>query len=50
MNLEGKEGMDTAIAASKADPKNGRVNVRVLRTQTVDKLWSITENLNILYR
>ena len=45
----------TAVAASKSNPKragsySGGGGVNDLRSQTVDRLWSITENLNILYR
>lgn len=54
MTLEGGMQHDTAVAASKLDPKGGSVGtvptVGELRTETVDRLWSITENLNILYR
>ncbi|KAK4878866.1 hypothetical protein RN001_011372 [Aquatica leii] len=50
MALEGRLEHDTAVAASKHDPKHDKSTVGVLRAQTVDKLWSITENLNILYR
>ncbi|KAF2883389.1 hypothetical protein ILUMI_22777 [Ignelater luminosus] len=50
MALEGRLDHDTAVAASKPDPKHDKSTVGILRTQTVDKLWSITENLNILYR
>lgn len=50
MALEGRLEHDTTVAASKHDPKQDKSTVGILRTQTVDKLWSITENLNILYR
>lgn len=50
MALEGGFQTDTAVAASKTNP-SGEVNaISELRTHTVDRLWSITENLNILYR
>lgn len=55
MTLEGG-GMttETAVAAStKTDQENNDIHVDKivdLRTETVDRLWSITENLNILYR
>lgn len=39
---------ETAVAASKPNPENSLVSD--LRSRTVDRLWSITENLNILYR
>ncbi|KAK5638805.1 hypothetical protein RI129_013100 [Pyrocoelia pectoralis] len=50
MKLEGRLDHDTSLAASKHDPKNEKSTAGALRAQTVDKLWSITENLNILYR
>lgn len=53
MTLEGRSDQDTAVAASKTAPKTTSVsgsNVNDLRSETVDRLWSITENLNILYR
>lgn len=49
MALEGGLYQDTAVAASKANPK-GHTAIGDLRAETVDRLWSITENLNILYR
>lgn len=52
MTLEGGIHHDTAVAASKLDPKSETAvpNAGELRAETVDRLWSITENLNILYR
>ncbi|CAH1990316.1 unnamed protein product [Acanthoscelides obtectus] len=50
MALEGGLYQDTAVAASKANPKSDNTVIGELRTETVDRLWSITENLNILYR
>lgn len=51
MALEGGFYTDTSVAASKAGPgRDGIGAISDLRTQTVDRLWSITENLNILYR
>ncbi|XP_044261008.1 potassium channel subfamily K member 17-like [Tribolium madens] len=52
MTLEGGIHHDTAVAASKLDPKSETSipNAGELRAETVDRLWSITENLNILYR
>lgn len=46
----GSGSSTSAIAASKTNPKRDTSDVGELRTQTVDRLWSITENLNILYR
>lgn len=65
MALEGSLYKDfDAVAASKVDQSRSIIGECVfrsqivsnslllgeLRTQTVDRLWSITENLNILYR
>lgn len=50
MALEGGFQTDTAVAASKAGPTGETSAISELRTHTVDRLWSITENLNILYR
>ncbi|KAI4454875.1 potassium channel subfamily k [Holotrichia oblita] len=50
MALEGGFHHDTAVAASKSKPRTENNVISDLRTQTVDRLWSITENLNILYR
>ncbi|XP_074039795.1 TWiK family of potassium channels protein 7 [Leptinotarsa decemlineata] len=50
MSLEGGLQQDTAVAASKSNPKGDSSIIGDLRTDTVDRLWSITENLNILYR
>lgn len=50
MALEGRLDQDTAVAASKPNPKHNKSTVGLLRTQTVDRLWILTENLNILYR
>lgn len=50
MALEGGYFHETAVAASKTNPRRDTNIVDELRSQTVDRLWSITENLNILYR
>ncbi|XP_017770777.1 PREDICTED: uncharacterized protein LOC108558384 [Nicrophorus vespilloides] len=51
MALEGGFRRDTSIAASKSSLKREGGGVAGdLRSQTVERLWSITENLNILYR
>ncbi|KAK9695829.1 hypothetical protein QE152_g32301 [Popillia japonica] len=53
MALEGGFHHDTAVAASKSKPRTENNVISDLRTQTVDRLWSITENLNnpeLLYR
>lgn len=50
MALEGGLYQDTAVAASKSNLKGDNNAISNLRAETVDKLWSITENLNILYR
>lgn len=41
---------DTAVAASKTNPKSDNTAIGVLRAETVSRLWSITEDLNILYK
>lgn len=41
---------DTAVAASKANPQTDNSEIDVLRADTVNRLWSITEDLNILYK
>uniref|UniRef100_T1GGW4 Uncharacterized protein n=1 Tax=Megaselia scalaris TaxID=36166 RepID=T1GGW4_MEGSC len=40
---------ETAVAASKPYPRNDLENSDI-RSRTVDRLWSITEDLNILYK
>ncbi|XP_049824663.1 TWiK family of potassium channels protein 7-like [Aethina tumida] len=52
MALEGGLYRETeSVASSKIDPKfKDNKAIGDLRTETVDRLWSITENLNILYR
>ncbi|GLV36779.1 uncharacterized protein CBL_02386 [Carabus blaptoides fortunei] len=50
MALEGGIHHETAVAASKPSPNRESTLVSELRSHTVDRLWSITENLNILYR
>lgn len=41
--------LETAVAASKPYPKTELANAEI-RSRTVDRLWSITEDLNILYK
>ncbi|KAF7267424.1 hypothetical protein GWI33_019345 [Rhynchophorus ferrugineus] len=50
MALEGDLYQDTAVAASKANPHSDNNAINVLRAETVSRLWSITEDLNILYK
>ncbi|XP_057664097.1 potassium channel subfamily K member 17-like [Diorhabda carinulata] len=51
MALEGGLYQDTNRATNtKGSPMGGPDVVTELRSDTVDRLWSITENLNILYR
>lgn len=50
MTLEGGYFQETSVAASKTNPKRDVNVVDDLRTQTVDRLWNITDKLNILYR
>ncbi|GAB0100453.1 hypothetical protein DMENIID0001_164930 [Sergentomyia squamirostris] len=40
---------ETAVAASKPYPRTDLINSEI-RSRTVDRLWSITEDLNILYK
>ncbi|KAL1502473.1 hypothetical protein ABEB36_007609 [Hypothenemus hampei] len=49
MVLEGDLYQDTAVAASKTNPQTDNA-ISVLRAETVSRLWSITEDLNILYK
>ncbi|XP_037030008.1 TWiK family of potassium channels protein 7 [Bradysia coprophila] len=53
MSLEGEDEdnktVETAVAASKPYPRSDLANAEI-RTKTVDRLWSITEDLNILYK
>ncbi|KAH1009169.1 hypothetical protein HUJ04_001568 [Dendroctonus ponderosae] len=50
MALEGDLYQDTAVAASKANPQTDNSEIDILRADTVNRLWSITEDLNILYK
>lgn len=50
MTLEGGYFQETSVAASKTNPKRNVNVIEDLRTQTVDRLWNITDKLNILYR
>ncbi|XP_030754935.1 TWiK family of potassium channels protein 7-like [Sitophilus oryzae] len=50
MALEGDLYQDTAVAASKANPQSDNNAIGALRAETVSRLWSITEDLNILYK
>ncbi|CAH1118685.1 unnamed protein product [Phaedon cochleariae] len=50
MALEGSLYEDTAVAASKLNPNGEKLSIGELRERTVNELWGITENLNILYR
>ncbi|KAG5884932.1 hypothetical protein JTB14_009824 [Gonioctena quinquepunctata] len=50
MTLEGGLYHDTAVAASKSNPKWNGTSIGDMRALAVDNLWRITENLNILYR
>ncbi|KAL3270712.1 hypothetical protein HHI36_021240 [Cryptolaemus montrouzieri] len=49
MALEGGFRQESATGPSKPAQSEDSL-VGVLRTQTVERLWSITENLNILYK
>lgn len=49
MALEGGFRQESTLGSSKS-AQNEDSLVGVLRTQTVERLWSITENLNILYK
>ncbi|XP_045466129.1 TWiK family of potassium channels protein 7-like [Harmonia axyridis] len=49
MALEGGFRQDSALGSTKS-AQNEDSLVGVLRSQTVERLWSITENLNILYK
>ncbi|KAK9880623.1 hypothetical protein WA026_011864 [Henosepilachna vigintioctopunctata] len=49
MALEGELRQDSVLGTSKSAQSEDSL-VGVLRTQTVERLWSITENLNILYK
>ncbi|XP_063708919.1 TWiK family of potassium channels protein 7 [Culicoides brevitarsis] len=51
LTLDAKEDplfVETAVAASK--PRQADVAYSLVRTRIVDRLWSITEDLNILYK
>ncbi|SPP78794.1 TWiK family of potassium channels protein 7 [Drosophila guanche] len=47
--LEDGSAVETAVAASKPYPRTELANAEI-RSRTVDRLWSITEDLNILYK
>ncbi|KAI8035567.1 hypothetical protein M5D96_011616 [Drosophila gunungcola] len=47
--LEDGGTLETAVAASKPYPRTEMANADI-RSRTVDRLWSITEDLNILYK
>ncbi|KAH8396372.1 hypothetical protein KR222_009443, partial [Zaprionus bogoriensis] len=47
--LEDVTALETAVAASKPYPRTELANAEI-RSRTVDRLWSITEDLNILYK
>ncbi|KAH8388737.1 hypothetical protein KR200_006353 [Drosophila serrata] len=47
--LEDGGTLETAVAASKPFPRTELANAEI-RSRTVDRLWSITEDLNILYK
>ncbi|KAH8306602.1 hypothetical protein KR018_009561 [Drosophila ironensis] len=47
--LEDGSALETAVAASKPYPRTELANAEI-RSRTVDRLWSITEDLNILYK
>ncbi|XP_053952121.1 TWiK family of potassium channels protein 7 [Anastrepha ludens] len=47
--LEDSNSLETAVAASKKFPRTELANEQI-RSRTVDRLWSITEDLNILYK
>ncbi|XP_037915874.1 TWiK family of potassium channels protein 7 [Hermetia illucens] len=52
VSLEGERedsSVETAVAASKPYPRTDTINPDI-RSRTVDRLWSITEDLNILYK
>ncbi|XP_055600081.1 TWiK family of potassium channels protein 7 [Uranotaenia lowii] len=48
-DAEDGDMIESAVAASKPYPRNDVVSSE-LRLKTVDRLWSITEDLNILYK
>uniref|UniRef100_A0A0K8WJF3 TWiK family of potassium channels protein 18 n=2 Tax=Bactrocera latifrons TaxID=174628 RepID=A0A0K8WJF3_BACLA len=47
--LDDTSALETAVAASKKFPRTELANEQI-RSRTVDRLWSITEDLNILYK
>ncbi|ALC49219.1 CG42340 [Drosophila busckii] len=47
--IEDGGNLETAVAASKPYPRTELANAEI-RSRTVDRLWSITEDLNILYK
>lgn len=50
MAIEGNVTEETAVAASKPNLSQAHENSNDLRSKTVERLWSITEDLNILYK
>lgn len=50
MALEGATAEETAVAASKPNLSQAQETSTDLRSRTVERLWSITEDLNILYK
>lgn len=49
--IEGNTGAEeTAVAASKPNLSRSQSSSSDLRSKTVERLWSITEDLNILYK
>lgn len=48
--IEGNVTEETAVAASKPNLSQAQETSNELRSKTVERLWSITEDLNILYK
>ena len=48
-SLEGRDGKSIVISLGVQEKRQLRIT-KELRTKTVNKLWKITEELNILYR
>lgn len=48
--IEGNATEETAVAASKPNLSQAQETSTDLRSKTVERLWSITEDLNILYK
>ncbi|KOB69528.1 Potassium channel subfamily K member [Operophtera brumata] len=48
--IEGSATEETAVAASKPNLSQAQESSTDLRSRTVERLWSITEDLNILYK